>query len=100
MKRILFSIISMSGGGAQRVVSVWASQLAEKGYDVGILTYARKEGEYAVNDKVKRFVVTKNAKDFSAMNYLKRCKLMRKRVKEFAPDVVISFLQAIQICIS
>ena len=32
MKKVLFAITGLGGGGAERVVSVWASQLAEKGY--------------------------------------------------------------------
>ena len=97
MKKVLFAITGLGGGGAERVVSVWASQLAQRGYDVGILTFARKEGEYAVDPKVARFIVTENIKDYLAMNYIKRYRLMRKKVKDFSPDVVISFLTRMQI---
>lgn len=97
MKKILFAITGMGGGGAERVVSVWASQLAERGYDVGIFTYARKEGEYAVSPKVQRLTLTENIKDYLAMSYVKRYRLMRKTVKDFAPDVVIGFLQNMQV---
>lgn len=100
MKKILFAITGLGGGGAERVVSVWASQLAEKGYDVGILTFARKEGEYAVDSKVTRLTVSDNIKDYLAMSYFKRYRLMRKTVKEFAPDVMVSFLQRMQIWMS
>ena len=48
MKKILFAITGLRGGGAERVVSVWASPLAEKGYEVGILTFAKKR---AMNTK-------------------------------------------------
>ena len=43
MKRVLFAVTSLRGGGAERVVSVWASQLAEKGYDVAVFTYAKSD---------------------------------------------------------
>ena len=98
MKKILFAITGLGGGGAERVVSVWASQLAQRGYDVGIFTYARKKtGEYTVDPRVKRLILTEDIKDYLAMSYFKRYRLMRKMVKEFAPDVMISFLQNMEI---
>ncbi len=97
MKKILFAITGLGGGGSERVVSVWASQLAQRGYDVGVFTYARKEGEYALGPNVKRFTITENIKDYLAMSYIKRYRLMRKTVKEFSPDVVIGFLPRMQI---
>ena len=97
MKKILFAITGMGGGGAERVVSVWASQLAEKGYDVGIFTYARNTNEYGVAAKVKRLIIADNIKDYLAMGYFKRYRRMRKIVKEFSPDVVISFLPRMQV---
>ena len=100
MKRILFAITGMGGGGAERVVSVWASQLANCGYEVAIFTFARKDGEYQVDPKVKRLTVTDNIKDYLAMSYVKRYRLMRNTVKQFSPDVVISFLIRMQIWMS
>lgn len=97
MKKILFAITGLRGGGAERVVSVWASQLAEKGYEVGILTFAKKDGEYEVDPKVKRFIVAENTEAYLAMSYLKRYRIMRKTVIEFSPNVVISFLQRMQV---
>ena len=87
----------MGGGGAERVVSVWASQLAERGYDVGIFTYRRKEGEYPVSPAVKRLTIVNEKKEYLAMSYFKRYRLIRKTVKDFAPDVVIGFLQNMQV---
>ncbi len=100
MKKILFSITRMGGGGAERVVSVWASQLAERGYDVGIFTFARKEGEYKTHPKVKRLTLADNNKEYLSMSYFKRYRLIRKTVKEFSPDVVISFIQRMQVWIA
>ena len=97
MRRVLFSITSLAGGGAERVVSVWASQLAEKGYEVGIFTYARSENEYPVNPKVTRLTVAKTKKEYLSYGYLRRYRLARNAVKSFAPDVVISFLSNMQI---
>ena len=97
MKRILFAITGLGGGGAERVVSVWASQLAEKGYDVGVFTFAKGKNEYPLNSKVKRLTITDNIKDYLAMGYFKRYRLMRKIIKTFEPNVVIGFLQRMQV---
>ena len=97
MKRILLAITGLGGGGAERVVSVWASQLAERGYDVGILTFAKTENEYSVSPRVTRLMVADNIQDYLSLSYIKRYRLMRKTVKEFAPDVVIGFLPRMQI---
>lgn len=97
MKKILFATGGLCGGGSERVVSVWASQLVEMGYDVCILTYAKKEGEYAVAPQVKRLIMAEKIQDYLAMNYAKRYHLMRKLIKEFAPDVAIGFLPRIQV---
>ena len=97
MKKILFAITSLGGGGAERVVSVWASQLAERGYDVAVFTYAKGSGEYVIGSKVKRLTLADNIQDYLAMSYVKRYRLMRKTVKDFAPDIVISFLTNMQV---
>jgi len=100
MKKILFAITGLGGGGSERVVSVWASQLAKRGYDIGVFTFARKESEYAVNLEVTRLTMAENIEDYLAMNYVKRYRLMRKKIKEFSPDVVIGFLPRMQIWIA
>lgn len=97
MKKILFAITGMGGGGSERVVSVWASQLAERGYEVAIFTYAKKENEYAIDPRVKRLMLAENIKDYLAMSYIKRYRLMRKTIKAFSPDAVIGFLPRMQV---
>ena len=97
MKKILFAITGLGGGGAERVVSVWASQLVEKGYDVGVFTFAKGKNEYPISSKVKRLTITNNIEDYLSMGYFKRYRLMRKIVKDFSPDVVISLLTRMQI---
>ena len=97
MKKILFAITGMSGGGAERVVSVWSSQLAEKGYDVGVFTFARGANEYVVGPSVTRLSVADTPSNYLKLSYFKRYRLMRKAVKNFSPDVIISFLPRMQI---
>lgn len=97
MKKIVFAITSLGGGGAERVVSVWAGQLAERGYEVAVFTYAKSTNEYYLNPKVKRLILVDDIKDYLAMSYLKRYRQIRKTIRLFSPDVVISFLPVMQI---
>lgn len=97
MKKILFAIGGLSGGGAERVVSVWAGQLAEKGYEVGILVFKRSEGEYEVSPKVTKLAVAESLGAYQKMSYLERFRVKRRIVKDFSPDVVINFLPRVQI---
>ena len=97
MKKVLFAITGLGGGGAERVVSVWSGQLAERGYDVAVFTYVRGENEYKISDKVKRLTITDSKDEYLSSGYFKRLKRMRKIIKEFAPDTIISFLPRMQI---
>ena len=53
MKKYLFIIPSLSKGGAERVVSVLASELIKQGRECVVVTHFRAEKEYPIEDKVK-----------------------------------------------
>ena len=97
MKKVTFAIGSLFGGGAERVVSVWASMLAEKGYKVSVLLYARMENEYPISDKVNVVPIAESTKACNDMSIIKRLRLFRKALKKLKPDVVISFLPVVQV---
>lgn len=97
MKHVVFAIGSLHGGGAERVVSVWASALAEKGYKVSVIVYSRLEDEYQLSDKVNVYPIAESQKACNDMSILKRIKSIRKLLKDLNPNVVISFLQMMQI---
>ena len=97
MKKVLFSISTMFGGGAERVVSVWTKELAEKGYDVSLLLYCREKNEYPIHESVKVLTVADNYEDYKSLGYFARLRKMRKIVKKLNPDVIINFLPRIQI---
>lgn len=50
---MLFVTLSLAGGGAERVVSILSSELAEQGRDVHLILYDRKNNEYPLSSKVK-----------------------------------------------
>ena len=97
MKKVLLSIVSLSGGGAERVVSVWANKLQNEGYDVSLLLYGRNEKEYPIDPAIAVHTVAADYQSFQALSYFKRVERMRSIVKKIKPDVMISFLPRMQI---
>ncbi len=97
MKKILFIVPTLSGGGAERVVSVLSDELSKQGYDVALLLSMRKEREYYLNPDVRLFVdeTYNNNKGNPISRTYSRIKKARRVVKEFKPDVVIPFLPSI-----
>ena len=100
MKHIVFAIGSLHGGGAERVVSVWSSALAEKGYKVSVLVYTRLENEYPISEKVEVYPIAESEKACNALSMRQRLARFRKALKELRPDAVISFLPAVQVYVA
>lgn len=88
MKRHIFFIGTLRNGGAERVVSILASKMAQQGMDTEILMYYDKPVFYEISAKVKLTVVEKETGTKSkAKNLLWIRKYFKKNAK-----VVISFL--------
>lgn len=51
-KKIIFFIDSLSGGGAERVVSVLAGEFVKRGYDVDLLMLYKRPLSYMLSEKV------------------------------------------------
>lgn len=88
--RILFTIRSLTGGGAERVVSVLSGLLADYGEDVHIITYKRTDRDYTISEKVRIHEMPQR-KDSTTTKGL-RIFDMRKIVKDIQPDVIIPFV--------
>lgn len=52
MKKILFAIDSLSGGGAERVISLLANQITDWGYETDILLVFDSKIEYYIKDTI------------------------------------------------
>lgn len=93
IKRIMFVSSKISGGGAERVVSVLSSAIADMGYHVDLVLYERKKDEYPISENVNIFLLPKNEKNENRVLYLlKKMFLLRKIIKDNKPDVLIPFL--------
>lgn len=100
--KFLFVIPSLSKGGAERVVSVLASELTEQGHEATVLIYFKTENEYEVSENVKKVYLSEYESDYDNMNYLKRLTALRKVAKTEKADFVIPFLShvCIQTCVA
>ncbi|MFS0614940.1 glycosyltransferase family 4 protein [Lederbergia ruris] len=90
--RILFIIPYLSGGGAERVVSIWASKLVEMGFAVDILVFFRVENEYKVSEKVTIHSMAESKKSYKKINPLKKIILIRSFIKKADPKFVLPFV--------
>lgn len=91
--KILFFMYSLGSGGAERVMSVLASELSNSGHEVHIALTANETVYYSLAERVQLHFLgetMKNRMPF-AMRFIKRLKKMRALTKRLAPDVVISF---------
>ncbi len=98
MKRVLLTTTLLTGGGAERVVSVWASQLAERGFDVHILLSGRVPGkEYSLSDKVQLHSISPLYTEYQKLSLWQKVRKRRAIIKRIQPDYIIPFLPHIQI---
>lgn len=98
--KILFVIPTMGTGGAERVVSLLSNAFSS---DMMVKIYTMekaKEENYKVNNEIEIIsansnVIRKN-KLFSllsfVLNFYNQRRLLKKTIKEYAPNIIISFL--------
>ncbi|MBQ4157050.1 MAG: glycosyltransferase [Clostridia bacterium] len=92
-KKYLFVIRSMTGGGAERVVSVLASRMARKGSDISIIAYDRTENDYPVDPAVKMYYMPEAKRNL--IGKASRITAMRRLIRQIQPDVIIPFVGTI-----
>ena len=97
VKTVLFAIPQLTGGGAERVVSVWANELNARGYKVSILLFRRAENEYYTSDSIRIAALAPTVEEYKALSFPKRFAKMRSVLKSEKPDYIISFLPAMQV---
>lgn len=96
-KKVVLAISQLTGGGAERVVSVWANELRARGYDAFIILSSRSEDEYYIDDNVHLNSVSDSREAYLKLSYPRRLIRMRRLLKSIRPDYIISFLPQIQI---
>lgn len=94
--KVLFTIGSLAGGGAERVISRLASCMARRGDTVEVALIARNKVDYPLDEHVDVRVIEPKIQ-IRGMRYLLRCVEYRKEVKRFDPDIIISFTTAVNL---
>lgn len=89
-KEIVFIINNLSGGGAERVISIISSYLANCGYDVTILMLRGDKSVYETDEKVKKIV----RMDYHPHDAFEQIKYLRAYYKAHPKAVFISFLRS------
>ena len=98
--KILLAVPQLSGGGAERVVSIWANELSKRNFQVSILVFARTSDEYYLAEDIKIFSIAGTSREYMSLSFFKRFIIMRDLLKKIRPGYVISFLPTMQVWLS
>lgn len=63
MKRITCFTSNLTGGGAEHQLTILSNLLAEKGYDVTIVTYNNIPDHYVLDKRIKRILLNVDGKN-------------------------------------
>jgi len=88
--KVIFVMVSMAGGGAERVISILANRFVRKGIDTTILMTAGDTVAYELDPNIK-LVCAGQTSGGSFVKRLDRVRRMRALFKQEKDSVVISF---------
>ena len=101
MKKIIFTINSMSAGGAERVLSIIANYLVRDNWSVTIITISKSKLHYEIDSRIDLKSLEMNQKSkniFEAIKFnYQRGKKLTKFFKEINPDIVVSFTTTVNV---
>lgn len=102
IKKIVILVYKLTGGGAERVASLWASGFANRGYDVTVITATGSDENmtYDLASSVKHFAIdlpitnrlmryVLNKIGFSEIYFLRK---LSKQIHSIKPDLCIGVL--------
>jgi GalNAc-alpha-(1->4)-GalNAc-alpha-(1->3)-diNAcBac-PP-undecaprenol alpha-1,4-N-acetyl-D-galactosaminyltransferase len=94
--KVAFIISSLGSGGAERVLSLMANYWARNNYSITVITFDDANPFYLLEDgiKLEKLSLLKNSVSvFDAItNNITRIKIIKKKIIEIDPDIVISFM--------
>mgnify|MGYP000031221479 FL=1 len=96
---LYISCVSLSCGGAERVLSVLSSHFADKYENVKIFTWKETPVFYDFDTRVQIISIEREC---SSKNTIQKCFWFRKYIKRNIPDVILSFLakSSVQVILS
>ena len=92
IKKITFISTKIRGGGAERVVAVLSSALAELGYCVDLILYERYDDEYPISSKVNIHMLPARKERNKVCYLINKFLKLRSIISKLQPDVLIPFL--------
>lgn len=98
--RIAFVISSLRMGGAERVLSLVANGLADRGHKVSVLTFQPEDTapHYPLSPSIalrQLDLATHGGSFLSGLgNNLRRIRTLRRQLRRLAPDAVVAFMDA------
>ena len=94
-KSVCMIIPSLSSGGAERVVSILVSALAEQGREMYLIVHRHAKTEYPVSDKVKvLFLDECRVSGIRAIARIQRLLAVRRFIKTNKIDYAVPFLDS------
>lgn len=101
--KVTLVIYGLSGGGAERVMSILANYWAKIGWDVTLIMLVppTKQPFYLLNNRIQirsLGIAEKSSSKLNAIgNTWRRVKVLRQEIIASQPDVVISFMNAVNV---
>lgn len=94
MKRptIGFAIHSLSGGGAERVISILVTYFADRGYSVHLINNIRTANEYWIDDKVNRHIIGERVSTIRGIASFQRLYHLRQVCRKERIDILVAFM--------
>lgn len=92
-KRYMFVSRFLRGGGAERFVSVFASYLADCGYDIHLVLYERTKEDYPISEQVTIHMMPERPDNI--LGKICRTGDLANIIKSVKPDYVIPFLHMV-----
>lgn len=93
MKKVSFIAQQLAGGGAERVVSVLANELAnDDSLDISVVTFFPVENEYALNSEINKVSLFSTEEEYRNASRILRIKNLRRFIKQNNIQVLFPFL--------
>lgn len=88
MKKIVFFIGSLGGGGAERVTIQLADYFCNKGYEVYFLIFSKENSNYTIN---KNIIITYLPVSYHKIaDIIRKIKFIKKYLLDICPEYIIS----------
>ena len=87
-----FYIHSLGRGGAEHVVANLAETFCIAGNEVSIITAESREKEYALDKRIKRYILTQHSTKHRLLRNLQELFLLRQCLNKVKPDVLIALM--------